>query len=121
MAKSNSDVVVNTVKQARIDFEQSVMMSAMEFNLQWDMVKNSAVADTIAQSGFDVTMRRFKIGKLDVTKLNIARNDLDNAKRSYISALKKYWLSYYQLRQLALFDFEKQTDLIADFDKILNQ
>ncbi len=121
MAKSNRDVVVNTVKQARIDFEQSVMMSVMEFNLQSNQVLNSAKADTIAQMGFDVTMQRFKIGKLDVTKLNIARTDLESARRAYISSLRKYWVSYYSIRQVALYDFEHKTDLVADFDKILNQ
>jgi len=121
MAKSNREVVVNSIKQERIDFQQSVLMSVLEFNLQSDQVLNSAKADTIAQMGFDVTMRRFKIGKLDVTKLNLARNDLENAKRAYISSLRKYWLSYYQIRQFTLFDFEKKTDLTADFDKILNQ
>jgi outer membrane protein TolC len=71
--------------------------------------------------GFDVTMRRFKIGKLDVTKLNLARNDLENARRAFINALRKYWISYYQIRQLTLFDFDKGSDLTADFDKVLNQ
>ena len=121
MAKSNREVVVNSVKQERIDFEQSVLMSVMEFNIQSDQVINSARADTIAQLGFDVTIRRFKIGKLDVTKLNLARNDLENARRAYIGSLRKYWVSYYQIRQLTLFDFENGTDLTADFDKILNQ
>lgn len=121
MAKSNREVVVNSVKQERIDFEQSVLMSVMEFNIQSDQVLNSARADTIAQLGFDVTIRRFKIGKLDVTKLNLARNDLENARRAYIGSLRKYWVSYYQIRQLTLFDFENGTDLTADFDKILNQ
>ncbi|MCE1197492.1 MAG: TolC family protein [Marinilabiliales bacterium] len=121
MAKSNRDVVVNTVKQARIDFEQSVLMNVMEFNLQSEMVSNSAKADTIAQMGFDVTMRRFKIGKLDVTKLNLARNDLETARRAYIAALRKYWSSYYLIRELSLYDFEKKSALTADFDKILEQ
>ena len=121
IAKSNREVVVNSVKQERIDFRQSVLMNVMEFNLQSNQVLNSAKADTIAQMGFDVTMRRFKIGKLDVTKLNLARNDLENAKRAYISSLQKYWVYYYQIRQLTLFDFENNTDLTADFDKILNQ
>ncbi len=121
MAKSNREVVVNSVKQERIDFEQAVVMNVMEFDLQANQVMNSARADTIAQMGFDVTMRRFKIGKLDVTKLNLARNDLENAKRAYISSLRKYWVSYYLIRQLTLFDFQAGTDLTADFDKILNQ
>jgi len=121
MAKSNREVVVNSVKQERVDFEQSVIMNVMEFNLQADQVMNSARADTIAQRGFEVTMRRFKIGKLDITKLNLSRNDVENARRAYIGSLRKYWTSYYQIRQLTLFDFEKGTDLTADFDKILNQ
>ena len=121
MAKSNREVVVNSVKQERIDFEQSVLMGVLEFNLQSDQVLNSARADTIAQMGFDVTMRRFKIGKLDVTKLNLARNDLENARRAYINSLRKYWTSYYQIRQVTLFDFENRVDLTADFEKILNQ
>ena len=121
MAKSNREVVVNSVKQERIDFQQSVLMNVLEFNIQSDQVLNSARADTIAQLGFDVTIRRFKIGKLDVTKLNLARNDLENARRAYIGSLRKYWVSYYQIRQITLFDFENGTDLTADFDKILNQ
>lgn len=121
MAKSNREVVVNSIKQERIDFEQAVVMNVMEFNLQANQVLNSARADTIAQLGFDVTMRRFKIGKLDVTKLNLARNDLENAKRAYISSLRKYWISYYLIRELTLYDFEQGVDLTADFDKIINQ
>ncbi len=121
MAKSNREVVVNSIKQERIDFEQSIVMNVMEFNIQSDQVINSAKADTIAHMGFEVTMRRFKIGKLDVTKLNLARNDLENARRAYISSLRKYWTSYYQIRELTLFDFENGNDLTADFDKILNK
>lgn len=121
MAESNREVVVNTVKQQRIDFQQSVLMNVLEFNLQSEQVVNSAKADTIAQMGFDVTMRRFKIGKLDVTKLNMARTDLENARRAYISSLQKYWTSYFLIRQLSLFDFERNVELGVDFDNILNK
>lgn len=121
MAESNREVIVNTVKQQRIDFQQTVLMNVLEFNLQSEQVVNSAKADTIAQLGFDVTMRRFKIGKLDVTKLNMARTDLENARRAYISSLQKYWTSYYLIRQLSLFDFERKVDLVVDFDNMLKK
>jgi outer membrane protein TolC len=118
MAKSNREVVRNSINQERIDFQQSVLMNVMEFNLQSEQVLSSAKADTIARMGYDVTMRRFKIGKLDVTKLNLARNDVETARRAYISSLRKYWTNYYTIRQLTLFDFESQNDLSVDFDKI---
>ena len=118
MAKSNREVVGSSIKQELIDFQQSVLMNVMEFNLQSDQVLNSARADTIARMGYNVTMRRFKIGKLDVTKLNLARNDVETARRAYIASLRKYWNNYFTIRQLTLFDFEKRSDLTIDFDKI---
>jgi outer membrane protein TolC len=118
VAKSDREVVRNSINQERIDFQQSVLMNVMEFNLQSEQVLSSAKADTIARMGYDVTMRRFKIGKLDVTKLNLARNDVETARRAYISSLRKYWTNYFTIRQLTLFDFEKQNDLTIDFDKI---
>jgi len=111
-------VVRNSINQERIDFQQAVLMNVMEFNLQSNQVKNSARADTIAQLGYDVTMRRFKIGKLDVTKLNLARNDVETARRAFIKSLRDYWTNYFTIRQLTLFDFEKRKDLTIDFDKI---
>ena len=118
MAKSDREVVLSSINQERIDFQQSVLMNVMEFNLQSEQVLSSAKADTIAKMGYDVTMRRFKIGKLDVTKLNLARNDVETARRAYISSLRKYWTNYFTIRQLTLFDFEKGSDLTVDFDKI---
>jgi outer membrane protein TolC len=118
MSKSDREVVRNSINQERIDFQQSVLMNVMEFNLQSEQVMNSARADTIAKMGYNVTMRRFKIGKLDVTKLNLARNDVETARRAFISSLRKYWTNYFTIRQLTLFDFEKRNDLVIDFDKI---
>jgi outer membrane protein TolC len=120
MAKSNREVVMTSINQERIDFEQNIIMNVMEFNIQSEQVKNTAKADTIAQMGFNVTKQRFLIGKLDVTKLNLARNDQELARRAYILALRSYWNYYYTLRQLTLFDFEKRTTLSEDFDKLLN-
>ncbi|HOI50129.1 MAG TPA: TolC family protein, partial [Prolixibacteraceae bacterium] len=120
MARSNREVVRTTVNQERIDFEQNVLMNVMEFNLQGEQVENAAKADTIAKMGFEVTMQRFLIGKLDVTKLNLARNDQEQARRAYINALRSYWVYFYTLRQLTLFDFEKNNPLSEDFENILN-
>lgn len=121
MAKSNREVVITSINQERIDFEQNIVMNVMEFNIQGEQVKNTAKADTIAQLGFNVTKQRFLIGKLDVTKLNLARNDQEEARRAYIQALRSYWTYYYTLRQLTLFDFEGRTTLSEDFDKLLNR
>ena len=119
MAESNREVVNARVRQSRIDFEQNIIQSVMEFNLQAEQVGNAAKADTVAQKGYDVTFQRFLIGKVDVIKLNIARNDRESARREYINAVKTYWQYYYRLRMLALYDFVKGESLTAEYDKII--
>jgi outer membrane protein TolC len=121
MAESNREVVNARVKQARIDFEQNIFQSVMEFNLQAEQVRNAAKADTVAQKGYEVTFQRFLIGKVDVIKLNSARNDLESAKKGYINAIKTYWNYYYRLRMLALYDFVKGESLTAEYDKIIEK
>jgi len=109
------------VDQALIDFEQEVIMQAIEFNLQEEQVSISAKADTVAQLGFNVTKQRFMIDKVDVIKLNAARTSYDQAKRSYISSLSQYWQMYFRIRELTLFDFEKNESLIKELDYLLEK
>jgi len=119
MAKSNREVVRLSINQEKIDFEQNIIMNVMEFNLQGDQVTNSAKADTIAQLKYDVTQQRFLIGKQDITRLNIARTDREEARRAYISSLRSYWNYFYTIRRLTLFDFEQEITLSEDFDNIV--
>lgn len=121
MAESGREVVNARIRQARIDFEQNIFQSVMEFNLQAEQVRNAAKADTVSQKGYQVTFQRFLIGKVDVIKLNLARNDLESARRSYIAEVKTYWNYFYRLRMLALYDFEKKESLSAEYDKIIEK
>ena len=120
MAESNREVVRISINQEKIDFEQNIVMNVMEFNLQADQVLNTAKADTIAKMGYDVTQQRFLIGKVDVTRLNIARNMQEQARRAYIRSLRSYWNYYFNIRRLTLYDFLQDISLSEDFDRILN-
>ena len=121
MSESDREIVNYRIKQARIDFEQNIFQSVMEFNLQAEQVRNAAKADTVSQKGYQVTFQRFLIGKVDVIKLNLARNDLESAKKAYITAVKTYWNYYYRLRMLSLYDFVKGENLTAQYDKIIEK
>jgi len=121
MAKSNREVTQATVEQERIDFEKDLMIQVMEFNMQEKEVRVSGKADTIAQRGYDVTKQRFLIDKVDVIKLNSARNSLDAARRGYISSLRDYWRNYYRIRQYTLYDFVEKEPLMEELDELLQQ
>ncbi len=121
MAKSNQEVTEATVKQSLLDFEQDAIISVLDFNLQEEQVAIAAKADTIAQLGYEVTKQRFMIDKVDVIRLNSARNSLDAAKRNYIDSLRRFWVSYYGIRQLTLYDFEEDRSLLENLDELLQK
>ena len=56
------------------------------------------------------------IGKADINSLTLSLNRQQEAQRNYISALQNYWLSYYKIRKLTLFDFSKGQSLLSTFD-----
>ena len=116
MAQSNQEVVRTNVQQAKLDFDQQVMLQVMQFNLQDDQLRIAAKADTVAQKRYNVTKERFYIGKIDVLDLNIALGEKDAAKRGYLSAMQNYWSYFYNIRRLTLFDFERMVPLEQDFE-----
>lgn len=119
MAQSSQELIRITVEQSRTDFIQNVYLNVMQFNLQDDQFLIAAKSDTIAQKRYDMTKQRFLIGKVDVLDLNVALSEKDVAKTNYISALRKYWSNFYNLRKITLYDFIHDQSLDTDFDKLI--
>lgn len=119
MAQSSQEVIRTTVEQSRTDFVQSVYLNVMQFNLQDDQLIIAAKSDTIAQKRYDMTKQRFLIGKVDVLDLNVSLSEKDVAKTNYISALRKYWSNFYNLRKITLYDFVQDKSLDTDFDQLI--
>lgn len=120
MAQSNQQVVMTSVQQEKVDFEQQVLLSAMQFNLQDDQLIIAAKADTVASYRYEVAKRRFLIGKIDVLDLNVALEEKDVARRGYIAALREFWSYYFNIRRLTLFDFISNKPLTASFEELLD-
>jgi outer membrane protein TolC len=120
MAESNLELVRTSIEQERMDFEQNIFLKVMHFNMQKNQLLIASKADTVAQKRFDVTQKRYMIGKVnDILELNNAQIDNDNAKMGYYNALKTYWNSYYELRQLTLFDFRDNRKISVLPEKVI--
>lgn len=118
MAESNMNLVEESIEQERIDFKQSIYMSVAEYNMQQNQLTIAAKSDTVAQKSFEVTKNRYYLGKISVTDLNIAQNNMDNSKINYIRSLQRFWQSYYIIRKSTLYDYENAKELNIDFEKI---
>lgn len=116
MAKNNLNVVKIAARQEEISLEEDVMMTVSDFNVQQDMIASAEEALDLAEMAYDQTRKRFIIGKADINSLTLAQNRQQEAQKNYIQALQNYWLSYYKIRKLTLYDFEFGFSLSERFD-----
>ncbi len=120
MAESNRDLVKTAVEQDRIDFEQNIYLQIMQFKMQKKQLFIAAKSDTVAQKRYEITHKRYMIGKINnVLDLNMAQIDDDNARKSYFNSLNDYWKNYYRIRKMTLFDFEKNRPLTFDTNVLI--
>jgi len=94
--------------------EQEITTLAGNIDLLEGNIELGRRTDSVAERRFSIAEQLFKVGKLTVTDLSLAQRERDDATRSYISALRDYWNSYYLLRRVTLYDFERQVPLISN-------
>lgn len=116
IAKNNLLVTETSAKQKELTVEEDVIMTVGDFNIQQDLIGSAEEVLDLAQMAYAETKQRFMIGKADINSLTLSLNRQQDAQRSYISALQNYWLSYYKIRKLTLFDFETNVSLSNKFD-----
>ncbi|MDR1671774.1 MAG: TolC family protein [Alistipes sp.] len=117
MAESTAATIRYRQEQARIDFEQDILVRVMEFNARGMQCEVSRRAAGIADERFSLSVENFTRGTLSVTELNTAQTDRDNAHREYLANMGEYWTAYFALRRLSLFDWLSGTDIGAAFGK----
>ena len=107
MARPQHQITEVTSQQTLQRFEQNAVTGAVAFNLQKARIEAAAVSDTLALESYELTMARFRTGKVNVLQLTSSQTAKDRARVQYIQTLAEYWISYYTLRRLTLYDFEK--------------
>ncbi|MCI9608437.1 MAG: TolC family protein [Muribaculaceae bacterium] len=120
MAKNNLSVLEITARQEEISLEEEIIMTVNDFNIQQGLIASAIEALDLAETAYSQTKQRFIIGKVDLNTLTLSLNRQQDANKNYVSALQNYWLSYYKLRKLTLFDFETNMELSSKFD-IMNR
>ena len=97
------------IAQDEVNTDQEIVTQVRQFDLLRLQIEITKKSDEVARERYNVAQNRYLIGKIDITNLNIALTEKDNAKRSYVEALRSFWTSYFNLRRLTLFDFASST------------
>lgn len=119
LVEANRELVNTNVEQDEQEFEQEIYLHTLNWQNQRSFLEIAKKAQEIALKRYDITKKRFILGKITITDLNIALQEKDKAALSYLNSLEKFWTDYYTLRRLTLYDFIQNekievADLIYD-------
>lgn len=106
LAESERELTIFDVNKDIEDFDRRVIVQVEQFGLLKDQLKTANEADRVAGNGYLIALKKFQNGELSITDLNIALQEREKAKRDYIGSIRNYWVAYFKLRELTLYDFE---------------
>ncbi len=116
MAEASLKLADYVNQQNEMNFNEAILAQVKNFGMLHDQVKIAQRTNYIAKRKYDISRNRYLIGEEAITELNLDLQAKDLAEQNYISSLRNYWTSYYTLRQLTLFDFEKKVSLYSEED-----
>lgn len=116
-AHNTLNVAKIAARQEELTVDQDVTMTVNDFATQQRLVSSAIEALDLAELAYSQTRQRFIIGKADINSLTLAHNRQQDASKNYINSLQNYWLSYYKIRRLTLFDFELNKPIPLLFDR----
>ncbi|HRQ50213.1 MAG TPA: TolC family protein [Agriterribacter sp.] len=106
-SKANLESTMAQIAFQRKTFELEIENTVNQFLQLQSALVISAKSDTIAQKRYEVARNRYMLGKISITDLGLAQEAKDNAIVDYVRMLQQYWQSYYDIRRVTLYDFEK--------------
>lgn len=106
-ARADQARVGNITERAERELANDAHFAARQFAQAQRQLEISAKADTVATKRFDVAKDRYVIGRIGIDNLYIAQNEKDAASLAFVQSVRGYWLAYYRLRRLTLFDFQR--------------
>ena len=114
MAEARLDLVNVNLKQDKQEFEQEIYLHTLNWSNQRNFLASTGKAQEIAIKRYDITKKRYVLGKLTITDLNLAQEAKDKSVLAYLNSLERFWLDYYRLRQLTLYDFLNDKKIEAE-------
>lgn len=119
MAEANALTTRNSLEQSMIDYRQNLFTQVMQFNDQHSRCEISKRAAELAEDSYQLALKSFGNGSMDMTKLDQIKQKRDSALSSYLTNVASFWSSYFGIRKATLFDYISGTDISAEFDRLV--
>ncbi len=117
VARTNLELTRMLIGQDSLTFERDIVVRIQQLNLIRTQVTTAAVVYELAREHLKLTQDRYTSGKVLLTEYNLAIQEENNARFSYINALREFWLAHFEVQGLTMYDFEKGEPLLQKYPK----
>lgn len=121
MAEAQHSIVEVNLQQADTRFRQDIFIKVLSFEESERLCAIREKACAIASERYDIVYEKFRSGAVSVTELNISRQEQEEAQKNYITQLKEFWRTYFEIQKITLYDYINERNISADFDQLIEQ
>ena len=104
-AEANLSMIESQHSQQELNMEHELAQQVARWNLQKRQLEVARESQSVAAQHYELELQRFLLGLISLNDLNSAQNARDQASNAYLSSLRTYWLVYFSLRKITLYDF----------------
>lgn len=115
-ARNTLEYQQKQAEQDKIVLRQEILQRVKDYNITGSQLEAYAKSDTLASYVYQAVRERFILGKASIIDMLDAEERRQNARLSYLRQVQNYWLQYYGIRSLCLYDFKEGTDLTTNKD-----
>lgn len=111
MATIQRQYAQTKTEQELLALELEVLQQIRNFQLaqkQWQIAQKT---QKIAEKSYEMTLEDYRNGFTSITELDKAFAEKSISFQNYLKQLETLWISYYTIRGLTLYDFEKNVPL----------
>lgn len=113
-ALANYELVRTEVEIEEAEFLQEVRLQLQRLHIHQQQLAYAQRASDVAQRRYEIALDRFVAGRITLSELNNAKQELYETQRQYLNSLQNLWNAYFVLRMLTLYDFERQQAIEYD-------
>ncbi|HHV84569.1 MAG TPA: TolC family protein [Petrimonas sp.] len=116
--KNKMRIAENTYQASNLDIESRILEFENEikekintYNQSVKLWFTAEKAYKLSQEQYRMQVQKFTLGKVSVYELTTALNDQNDTMQRYYTAIRDSFDNYFSLRNMALYDFKKETEL----------
>jgi len=98
LVEADRELLEYTIEQENIDFERNVLLKIRQFDIIRSQLAIAKRSNEVAAKRYDITQKRYTVGKVDVTELNVALNEQISTRQNYTQVLQNFWTAHYEIQ-----------------------